>query len=104
MAKGLMLICKAQNKGEKMNNKNKKTNNRVKAVVGAIFIAPISVLLAEAGNITYSSGIATGISFIAIFGAVVEIIGFLGIVASAYTLSIIAIRWAHEKGFNTIDD
>ena len=40
------------------------TSKSVKAVVGAIFIAmPISVLIAVSGNITYSSGIATGFGF-----------------------------------------
>ena len=63
------------------------TSKTAKAVVGAIFIAmPMSVILAVSGNIVYSSGIATSISLIAVFGAFLEIIGFLGIAASAYIL------------------
>ena len=63
------------------------TSKTAKTVVGAIFIAmPISVMTAVAGNITYSSGIITGISFIVVFGAAIEIVGFLGIAASVYVV------------------
>ena len=60
-------------------------SNKNDSSFGAIFIAmPISVMTAVAGNITYSSGIATGFTFIVVFGAAIEIVGFLGIAASIY--------------------
>ena len=63
------------------------TSEIAKAMSGAIFIAmPMSVMIAVSGNIVYSSGIVTGFGFIAVFGAVLEIFGFLGIAASAYIL------------------
>ena len=62
------------------------TSKTARAVIGVIFIVmPISVMTAVSGNIVYSSGIATGSSFVAVFGAFLEIIGFLGIAVSIYT-------------------
>jgi hypothetical protein len=63
------------------------TSKIAKAVVGAIFIAmPGSAIIAISGYMVYTSGVTTGFGFIAVIGALLEIIGIIGIAASAFIL------------------
>ena len=43
-------------------------------------------MITVSGNIVYSSGTSTGFGFFAVFGAVLEIFGCLGITSSVYIL------------------
>ena len=60
-------------------------SNKNDSGVGAVFIImPMSIIIALGGHAIYTSGVATGFGFIAIMGAIFEIVGFLGIAASVY--------------------
>ena len=58
-------------------------SNKNDSSFGAIFIAmPMSVIVALGGHAIYTSGVTTGFGFIAIIGAIFEIVGILGMTAS----------------------
>ena len=59
-----------------------KSNKNDSSFVTVFIIMPISAIIALGGHAVYTSGVATGFGFIAITGAIFEIIGILGMTAS----------------------
>ena len=59
-----------------------KSNKNDSSFVTVFIIMPMSAIIALGGHAIYTSGVATGFGFIAITGAIFEIIGILGMTAS----------------------
>ena len=59
-----------------------KSNKNDSSFVTVFIIMPLSAIIALGGHAIYTSGVATGFGFIAITGAIFEIIGILGMTAS----------------------
>ena len=59
-----------------------KSNKNDSSFVTVFIIMPLSAIIALGGHVVYTSGVATGFGFIAITGAIFEIIGILGMTAS----------------------